>query len=229
MRCDRACTIAKMLALAAVILAACAAAALAHIGIDVVGDYVLPHDAYDDVTHGSRATTAAFAAAVSLATIVFALCSAVADVRKSRGRVRAALESGVNRSSWRFIGSVLITTFVVLLAMETLDTFLQYGRIDNFSDLLGGSIPLAFAVTVPIAIVVAWTIRFFLGTLLRSCHALVAAVHSFVRRALLRRTLGILGRDRLRVATLACRPCIMSLKGSRRGPPMPLECRHITA
>jgi len=209
----------RLFAWIAALFAACIAATLAHLAIDAIGDYVLPHDAYDDVAHGSRSLTAAVAVLTALALGACALASAFVERRAGRARVRTLLASISGTGLVRFASGIALATVPLLMAMEALDTLLQNGRIDDASDLLGGSAVLALVVTLPIAAAVALGVRALLAALLGSCRAIVAVACSILlRRA--RGTASNLSRGRgPRAPRLALRTALLASNASRRGPP----------
>ena len=66
--------------------AAVAAAVIAHIAIDVLGDYALTADSYDNLRHGSRelASFIAFILAVTLAVRGLRICCEIAAANRTR-------------------------------------------------------------------------------------------------------------------------------------------------
>ena len=63
-----------------------AAAAMAHVAIDVVGDFALAHDSYDNLAHGSRelVTAIALLAALVLALRGLKSCCEIAALNRRR-------------------------------------------------------------------------------------------------------------------------------------------------
>jgi hypothetical protein len=137
-----------------VVLSAAVAALIAHIGIDVLGDYLLPHDTYDDVAHGSRSVVSAGALAVLVAA---ALRSMFALLDRSRAAVR--LECARARSQpqviARYASVVVGLAFALVAGMEILDLTLAGQSIDGIEDVMGGSLVLGFGVTFATALGVA--------------------------------------------------------------------------
>jgi len=150
-------------ALCAVAVAALSAA-LAHLAIDIAGDYLLPHDAYDDVAHDARTVVAAAAAAFLLAGAARSLYTSVRAMLGRRGAV-AAIRIG---SPIVFVGAVIGMSVPLLLAMETIDALAARRDVDDLGDLFGGSIALGLGTTLAVAALVAVTayavLRFFLRT-----------------------------------------------------------------
>lgn len=163
--------------------AALGAALLAHVAIDAAGDYLLPHDSYDDVAHGSRGLVGGTLLALLLAT------SAVASravLRRARGSERAlctALQALRPRNAVLFAGTVVALALPFLIGMEGLDVISAGGRIDDVGDLLGGSPILGLALAGLCAVACAWITRVTLGRLAAFGRAVARAVR-FLRRAL---------------------------------------------
>jgi hypothetical protein len=144
-----------MLGVAVLLLAACTAALLTHVAIDVAGDYWLAHDAYDALAHHSRfATLIGISATILVLFGTIAGC-AVAEVRGKRGALRELLEALVGGSAAFFVARVVVASLLVLMAMETLDSLLGAGKIEDVADALGGSIPFGLAFALPISLIVA--------------------------------------------------------------------------
>jgi hypothetical protein len=128
-------------------LAACAAiasAALAHYAIDVVGDFALAHDAYDDLHHASRGIAAGIAALIAmfLAGRGLRICCELAERRS--GRITAALTR--LEAVTLFVASVLCSVALVPL-MEWCDGRLTGAPVDDLTSAFGGSVALGVATT----------------------------------------------------------------------------------
>lgn len=135
------------------VVAVCVAAFLAHVAIDVVGDYALPHDTYDGVAHDSRVGVVVAAIGLALAAAFGVLWSALQSVRRSSARGRRARIVG----SPLAFGTVIVAAVVALVAgMETIDVALAGARVDSLADMLGGSVFLGLALTIPIALCAAF-------------------------------------------------------------------------
>ena len=132
----------RAFACAAILLVALGSALLAHLGIDIAGDYLLPHDAYDGVEHSSRAVAFAGALVLLFGLALRLLCAALDEARGSAAALRRVLEPVLGRSPVRFMLLTALLALVALMAMESLDTVLENGRVDDLGDLLGGSIAL---------------------------------------------------------------------------------------
>ena len=167
--------------LAVIALAGALAAVASHVAIDVAGDYLLPHDTYDDIAHGSRQLVVVAALLGSFA-IGLRVLAAAFDEASGREAIFFALVDRIRgRSMAWFAVAVALTAVMGLVTMECLDASLAGKRIDDFGDLLGGSIPLGFALTFVIATVAAAICRLALGFIASARRALV---HTIVELAL---------------------------------------------
>jgi hypothetical protein len=133
--------------------AAAGAAALAHVAIDIVGDYALAHDTYDSIAHGSRELVAgvALVAAIVLAFRGLRVCCDVAVANRGRLPGRDLNK----RQAFGFVAGVLAAVAVLVPAMELLDSRLDGTGLSGLDDAFGGSIPLGLAVAVACAAIVA--------------------------------------------------------------------------
>jgi len=199
-------------ALVAVAVAALAAA-LAHVAIDIVGDYLLPHDAYDDVAHDSRTVVATVAAALLLAGAARSLYAGVCAVLGRRAAA-AAIRIG---SPIVFMGAVIGMSVPLLLAMETIDALAARRDIDDLGDLFGGSIALGLGTTLAVAALVGVTayvvLRFFLRTRAAVARAIGGLFQARERTSL--HAFTTLSRQRLLVVA----PPAPTRHAAKRGPP----------
>jgi hypothetical protein len=167
------------LPLAAALLAAVAA----HVALDVVGDFVLAHDAFDDHTHGSRLLASlglAVAALIALWTLARALA---AETRGCRGALQAALRAALPASPAVFVATVAAAALPLLAAMAWLDAASAGTGIDDVADLLGGSIPMGAGFALGFALAAACGAYGLMALLARHHRAIVRAAEAFVRRA----------------------------------------------
>jgi protein-S-isoprenylcysteine O-methyltransferase Ste14 len=165
--------------------AALGAALCAHVAIDVAGDYVLAHDSYDDVAHGSRGVAALVFLALLLAGCAGAVHAALRRARGSERKLRAALRAFRAPNALGFALSVVALTFPLLAGMEALDTVLAGGDLDDLGDLFGGSLALGGGLTVVCGLACAWLARWAIERLAGICRAVVAVV-AFLCRAVSR-------------------------------------------
>ncbi len=163
--------------------AAFLAALAAHVAIDVVGDYVLAHDTYDDPAHGSR-WLASIALAASALGVLWALARAVlAETRGSRDALRRAVQAAVPASPAAFALTVAAAALPLLLGMAWLDACCAGIGVDDVADLLGGSMPLGAGILFAFAFAVALGLHRFVALLVRFRRSIFRAVEAFVRGA----------------------------------------------
>jgi hypothetical protein len=162
------------------------AALVAHVAIDVAGDYLLTHDTYDDDAHGSRYVASialAIAAFVALSTFVRAV---IAETRGVRGALRAALRSSVPASRVAFAAIVVSLALPLLLAMAWLDSIVAGVPPDDVGDLFGGSPALGVGTTIVASLATAIAVRALVALAARFHRSIVrvvcALVHAMVRR-----------------------------------------------
>lgn len=163
--------------------AALSAALVAHVAIDVVGDYVLARDAYDGMAHASRTLVAGGAMALLMCALGLSLHGALAEARGNEGRFCRALATALPRSRVTFAAVVTAGTFVILGAMGGLDTVLAAAPVDDISALFGGSLTLAAGLGSLAGLLAAALVWHAIGRLGRMVHRLARAILHFVRFA----------------------------------------------
>jgi hypothetical protein len=134
-----------------VLFAASLAALAAHVGIDILGDVLLPHDTYDDIAHQSRAVMAYTALTIVCGVtirLLFAALDAARTAPRSRN-VRAIVDA---RSIRAYPALVVVAAFILLTGMEFVDLAAAGHPCADIGDLLGGSIWLGVAITLPVAL-----------------------------------------------------------------------------
>lgn len=143
----------------AVACAAALAASIAHFLIDLAGDYVLAHDAYDDVGHGSRplASQAAFLLGSFLATRVLLAACGAGEIR--RGALRGAVLGLVGRQPLPFVLLVACATLAATAAMEYADVAAAGSTSADIAALFGGSLALGCGISIAVALAVAFGLR----------------------------------------------------------------------
>jgi hypothetical protein len=166
------------------LLAACAAfaaGACAHVAIDIVGDYALPHDTYDFIPHTSRDFVTALALAVATIIAVRGLRFCCDLSAANRGRLNVRPLSGSQAAF--FIAATIAGAAFIVPGMELLDGKLDHVVIDDLGDAFGGSVLLGLGTTVACAAVIA-TIAFAAVRWLVSHQDSIAVVlHSLIRRS----------------------------------------------
>jgi hypothetical protein len=201
--------------------AAGVAALFAHVGIDVLGDFVLAHDAYDGVDHRSRSEVVALAVTLVLAALLRAVWGAFDEARTGRVHARPTFEDVFGRGPWRFVIAVAVLTLPALAAMEAFDVLGTGGRIDDFADLVGGSVPLALGVTIPTAILAALATRALARFIMHAQRGLVAVIGrliALIARADARHFAPDAASDH---GDLQAQRSILSRRFGKRGPPQP--------
>jgi|HubBroStandDraft_6_1064221.scaffolds.fasta_scaffold00035_82 hypothetical protein len=133
--------------------AVAAGAAMAHVAIDVVGDYALTADSYDHLRHGSRDVVSAVALvlAVVLAARGLRLCCEIASLNRSRILLRVP----GRREAVGFVASSVAACAVLVPAMEWFDGRLDGVPVRALDDAFGGSLLLGLGTTVLCATLVA--------------------------------------------------------------------------
>jgi hypothetical protein len=141
---------------------------------------LLAHDTYDDDAHGSRwlATTASIVSTlVGIALVARAL---LAETRGERGALRTVLIASVPASPFAFVAMVAAATLPLLLAMGALDAYVAHAPVDDFTDLVGGSLPLGFGTAVAAAAIVALGVHRLIAFLTRNHTSIVRVARAFV-------------------------------------------------
>jgi hypothetical protein len=180
---DRANRNAAALRIAMPLAAAFLAALAAHVAIDIAGDFLLAHDTYDDVAHGSR-WLASIALAVSALCALGLLARAViAETRGSRGALRSAFSAAVPVSAAKFGFVVTGAALPLLAGMAWLDAVFGGIAVDDIGDLFGGSIPLGAGTTIAFAFAIAIGVHGLVRFLSRFHRSIVRAVEAFARIA----------------------------------------------
>jgi hypothetical protein len=203
---------------ALVLLCGATAAVVAHVVIDVAGDFVLARDSYDGLAHHSRAF---FLGIVVVLAALVALRFLWEALDRRSGSVTALVryvQAARGASPWRFGILVAAVAIAGLVAMESLDAMLSATRIDGVEDLLGGSVLLGLGTTLAVSALVAGAARALLG-FLAAWEPVIAA---FVGRLLTCRPASP-AMHAPRSVRLTCsldRACRLARRGGKRAPPM---------
>jgi hypothetical protein len=160
------------------LVAALSAALFAHVAIDVAGDYLLPHDTYDDIAHGSRTLVLGGVAAMLVLLASIALSAAIREARGSIDAFRKVVLSCLDLElRWMFVLTAICAT-ITLIAMEGIDVHAAGGAIDDPGDLFGGSIILGAACVAFFAVLSTFGIRALACAIAGAGRALVRALAS---------------------------------------------------
>ncbi len=205
-----------------VLLASCAAAAaaaLAHFAIDVVGDYALPADSYDRVSHDSRGLISGIALvlAVFLAARGLRICCDIAAFTRSRilAPVRRLKEGAV------VVAAAVAGSIAVVPAMECLDGRIAGVPVHGLNDAFGGSLLLGLATTIVCAVGVALLVYGVARWLISHRDSIATIIGTLLRRIAERSGPSA---DDLTIQRLTPRRrrTAHALRLSKRGPPEPL-------
>ncbi len=198
--------------------AAAAGAALAHVAIDVVGDYAPFHDSYDDLAHGSRGliSGAALVIAILLAARGLRSCCDIAQNNRSR---LVGIAFGA-RETIGFLAAAVLTSCILVPAMEWLDGRFDGVAVRQLGDAFGGSLLLGLVTTAICASLIALLVFAVARWLISHRNAIVALLETVLRwngDAARRLTCDL---DRYRLTFRRRAP--HALRRSKRGPPVVL-------
>lgn len=153
---------------------------MAHAAIDIVGDYALAHDTYDNLPHSSRELVSgvAFVLAVLLAGRGLRYCCAIAAANRARvGALRLSLRWTVG-----FILGVIALTAALVPSMEWLDGRLGGAPVKELDDAFGGSILLGGGTTVVCAALLALLVYGFVRWLISHRDSIATIIETLLRR-----------------------------------------------
>jgi hypothetical protein len=161
-----------------VVAAAAASAALAHVVIDVIADYLVPHASFDDVSsHGSREliVSIAVAAAGMIALRGFRLCCEAAELRGVRAPDPPRWSFGIV-----FVLATVAFASLAVPAMEWIDTLLAGQQLAGLDDAFGGSVTLGLITVAVCAGTVALATFAFVRWLLSHRDRIIAAIVAII-------------------------------------------------
>jgi len=160
--------------------AAGVAALFAHVGIDLAGDVVLARDAYDGLDHRSRSDVCSVALMLTIGALLHVVWLALSEARTGRAKIRPTFDELFGPAPWRFVCAVSALTLPALMTMELFDIVADGRRLDDVTDLLGGSTWLGLSITIPVAALVAWLVRSIAKLVMRSHRSLVTVIGRFL-------------------------------------------------
>jgi hypothetical protein len=200
-----------------VLFSALLSAALAHLAIDVLGDFMLAHDAYDGMQHTSRSVLACLALATAAAFAFRQLFGALDASTAGRRRAVQFIGAMLPRRLLPFAAATAGLALLALCAMEFVDASAAGIRVDDPGDLLGGSLVLGSLILIACATATAGIVFAALRALAGLTVAVVRAVHAlFMRRA----TAAAKPLAHRRLArTFALHPQL-ARRATKRGPPL---------
>jgi hypothetical protein len=203
-----------------VALAAMSAAVLAHVTIDIVGDYVLARDAYDGITHSSRVVLV-----VGLAVLLLAAGSRLLfDLLDRRCVSRASLLQLVRDSlggPLPFIAQSVAVCVVALAAMELFDCYAAHAAPVSLVALFGGSYLLGLGAACVTGVLTGW-LTHRVVTIISEREPEIVALLWCLRALALCGSAGVQLAERLRTPHSIARALLLSARGSKRGPPLPI-------
>ncbi len=193
-------------------------AIVAHVAIDLAGDVVLAHDAYDDLPHDSRAIVAFAVVALLLFALVRAIFSAL-DRRYGSRRVLSRFLRETIGGGWPFAARSSFVALVALVAMESLDCALAHADVDGIAVLFGGSLLLGVGTTVTCGLLVGLAAHAMLRFLAHHEPIVVALIVRLVRSAVAGSPPARTARTRNGLHAIGL-GLLLSRSGSKRGPPL---------
>jgi len=202
-----------------VVFAACCAALLSHVAIDIAGDFLLAHDTYDGLDHRSRSDVFAFGLTIGIGALLRLVWGAIREAHTGRSGARPGFDDVYGRGPWRFILFVVALTVPALATMEAFDLACSGSSIDGAADLFGGSFGLGFAVTIPVAVLSAFAVRFLARLITASQHSLAVVFERLI--SLLTRTARARQERSHRRGAAGVRRnrSILARRSAKRGPP----------
>jgi hypothetical protein len=95
---------------------------------------------------------------LGVASFLTLIAAGFRDARRYRGAMRALVRSRITRSPSGVIGLVATAAAAALIAMESVDAYVQSGRLPGFAAALGGSIPLGLAMVLIFSLTLGWAL-----------------------------------------------------------------------
>ena len=210
----------KVFGIAVIVLTASIAAVVAHVAIDVAGDFLLPHDTYDRIAHHSRFAALLCAAALGIASVLTLLAAGFKDARRYRGAVRALVGSGITRSPWGLVVLVASASLAALIAMESVDAFVQIGRLPNLAAALGGSIPLGLTVVFSLSSALGWALWRVLKIVDDAHRKIVIALERLLTRREAADASHVSSCEFIAPDSAPVRASVLARRGGKRAPPL---------
>jgi hypothetical protein len=153
---------------------------MAHIAIDVVGDYALAHDSYDNLRHDSRELVSAVALILALLLAVRGLRICCEIATKNRTRIlRPVLRL---REAICFLLGTIGASAVLVPTMEWSDGQLAGVPVHRVTDAFGGSIALGAGMTILCTIGVALVVYAIARWLISHRDSIATIVETLLRR-----------------------------------------------
>jgi hypothetical protein len=192
------------------------AAAAAHVCVDVAGDYLLAHDAYDDVTHHSRVLVLAFVGALALVATIRVFGDILTSSTRNANTLLRSLHGALGHPLL-FATQTALLSVAGMAAMESLDGALS-GDFESWTALFGGSVLLGAGTAAVCGFIVGRLVH----CLVRWLAKREPRIAAFVLAAFRPRTAVSLfiAVPRIRAAAPLRRGLLLSCSGRKRGPPL---------
>jgi hypothetical protein len=133
-----------------VLVTALVAAVVAHVAIDVAGDYLLRDDTYDHLAHGSRELVTLIAGALACGAGLLLLRRLLRAAASAAQRARLRLQS--RASIVRGSVAVAALALIIVPVMESIDAVRAGSTLESLADAFGGSLALGVATTLSCAL-----------------------------------------------------------------------------
>jgi len=209
-----------MLRVSLVGVAAMSAALLAHVIIDVLGDFVLARDAYDGVTHGSRVVLI-----VGLAVLLLAVSSRLLfDLLDRRCASKASLLRLVRDSLGAplpFIVQSIAVGVVALAGMELFDCYVAHAAPLGLIELFGGSYVLGLSAACVTGALSGWLTHRAV-TIISEREPEIVALLWCLTALSLSASADVRLTKRSSTSQSIARALLLSARGRKRGPPLPI-------
>jgi hypothetical protein len=202
-----------------VLLTALVAAAAAHSLIDFVGDFALAHDSYDGMAHHARTLVFVIALIFAVGGVLRFLWSALDSGHASTGTFRTLSAPLLAVPVWRFAAAISVVALLTVIAMESADALLDGVRIDDFADVLGGSIPLGMAVTLVLSVCIGAAVSLLFRSLAAAHRTIVKIVCALLVGARRRPGSQRAIRTALLLECFAAPGSILATRAAKRAPP----------
>jgi hypothetical protein len=199
--------------------AAACAAAVAHVCVDIAGDYLLAHDDYDDVVHHSRTLVVALVLLIA----VIASLRVFREMLRSRTRNPKTLLYRLRESLGHpvaFAAQTSVLTIAAMVAMESLDCAFS-GGVRAWTALFGGSVVLGGG-TAALAGAIFGSLAHRLVHWLADREPRIAALLVAALRPQIAGEVSVAAGAALRATQPQRRGLLLSFRGRKRGPPLTL-------
>lgn len=210
---------ARVLRFCFVAVAGALAAAVAHVVIDVAGDYLLTRDAYDGLAHNSRTVLLAAVGIAVLMAAIRTIFDALDRRCGSRISLLALVRSELGRP-WRFVGASVAVATVLLMAMEAFDCSLV-GHVDGLDDLFGGSLLLGLTTVAITGLLCGWGVHRIARRIARYEAPIAAFILAVLNLGSPAPAAGST-RQRMGEPRRVSRALLLSRRRHKRGPPLPI-------